>query len=40
MTFLSIAILVVLSYGSVRFMYGLVKELGEFFIEAWRDVKI
>lgn len=39
MKLIAALILISLIYGLVRFMIGLIKELAEFAIEAWRDVE-
>lgn len=40
MKIFTILLLICLAYGLVRFMYGLIKELAMFAVEAWRDVEI
>ena len=40
MKIFAVLILICLTYGLVRFMRGLIKELAMFAVEAWRDVEI
>ena len=39
MKIFTVLILICLTYGLVRFMRGLIKELAMFAVEAWRDVE-
>lgn len=39
MTLLTLVIFIGLAYGSIRFTYGLIKEIKTFCIEAWRDIE-